>query len=603
MPVQRIGTAGADTFEVGAGDIAGSTFSGGAGFDTLQLIATTHSRFDFQAVGTLSGMEQIRGTRFTDYISLNMDQLSQITTFDSGPVSGGALEYKDIVELYGQAIDFRNKTLIGYHELQVMEDGAEITLNNKAHALLVDGTEASGERLRLVGVTLNAAERLAIHKAGIDYVTDDSNVTSSDLAPTLAGIAGDILAVAGGQAVRLDIGAAATISEDRALKSLRVSLDSWSDTKDRLYIDPSATNIQLVPGTFGDAVYVNTIEIGTVRQSDTFNTLDFSFNDKATPALAQELVRALVYRYDGAALPYGSNKVEIEVLDQGNRAATASFVLQHANLKPTDITAEGAFSVAENAQSWARVAVLEGQDPNADDRLTLSLVDDAGGLFDIDSFGNLEVAFGARLDYETARSHQVTVRATDRGGLWIDKVFTIAVTDIEDGGRTGPGGNPTTTIMGTNGVDVLRGSAADERILGLSGNDTLYGEGGVDAVSGGLGRDVLWGGAGRDVFIFDSKVAARRNTNVDKIKDFKVVDDTVSLSKGIFKALGKKQSTLGKDAFWAGSEAHDANDRVVYNKKTGALFYDADGTGSAAAIQIATLTKNLKMTHKDFFVI
>jgi serralysin len=33
------------------------------------------------------------------------------------------------------------------------------------------------------------------------------------------------------------------------------------------------------------------------------------------------------------------------------------------------------------------------------------------------------------------------------------------------------------------------------------------------------------------------------------------------------------------------------------------LYYDADGTGSQAQVQIATLSKNLKMTYKDFFVI
>ena len=42
---------------------------------------------------------------------------------------------------------------------------------------------------------------------------------------------------------------------------------------------------------------------------------------------------------------------------------------------------------------------------------------------------------------------------------------------------------------------------------------------------------------------------------------------------------------------------------IIYNKKTGALFYDQDGTGAHEAIQIATLSKNLKMTYHDFFVI
>ena len=36
------------------------------------------------------------------------------------------------------------------------------------------------------------------------------------------------------------------------------------------------------------------------------------------------------------------------------------------------------------------------------------------------------------------------------------------------------------------------------------------------------------------------------------------------------------------DAFFLCKEAHDANDRILYDKKTGGLWYDADGSGSHA---------------------
>jgi serralysin len=47
----------------------------------------------------------------------------------------------------------------------------------------------------------------------------------------------------------------------------------------------------------------------------------------------------------------------------------------------------------------------------------------------------------------------------------------------------------------------------------------------------------------------------------------------------------------------------DKEDRILYHKKGGALFYDPDGTGSAKAIQFATITKNLAIKAKDFYVI
>ena len=52
-----------------------------------------------------------------------------------------------------------------------------------------------------------------------------------------------------------------------------------------------------------------------------------------------------------------------------------------------------------------------------------------------------------------------------------------------------------------------------------------------------------------------------------------------------------------------GGAGDGAEDRIVYDKATGALFYDADGTGGAAQIRFATLAKGLKMTYADFFVI
>jgi Ca2+-binding RTX toxin-like protein len=60
---------------------------------------------------------------------------------------------------------------------------------------------------------------------------------------------------------------------------------------------------------------------------------------------------------------------------------------------------------------------------------------------------------------------------------------------------------------------------------------------------------------------------------------------------------------LSSAAFWIGSKAHDSTDRIIYDNKTGALLYDADGTGSGAATLIATMSKELKLAHHDFYVI
>ncbi len=50
-------------------------------------------------------------------------------------------------------------------------------------------------------------------------------------------------------------------------------------------------------------------------------------------------------------------------------------------------------------------------------------------------------------------------------------------------------------------------------------------------------------------------------------------------------------------------KAHDASDRIIYEKDTGRLFYDADGTGTVAGVYFATLTNKASITVKDFYVI
>lgn len=61
--------------------------------------------------------------------------------------------------------------------------------------------------------------------------------------------------------------------------------------------------------------------------------------------------------------------------------------------------------------------------------MSFALADSAGGRFAI-SGGKLVVA--GSIDYEAARTHTVMVRATDSGGLTLDKLFTITVSNVNE---------------------------------------------------------------------------------------------------------------------------------------------------------------------------
>ncbi|NBJ09983.1 calcium-binding protein [Microvirga arsenatis] len=152
----------------------------------------------------------------------------------------------------------------------------------------------------------------------------------------------------------------------------------------------------------------------------------------------------------------------------------------------------------------------------------------------------------------------------------------------------------------------LTGTAFNDQYIGTRFNDQLKGAAGDDRLEGAEGKDTLTGDAGKDVFVFKSMLNAR--TNKDKITDFNVRDDSIWLDSAVFTKLGRsgsedKPAQLKKAYFTIGDKAKDRNDYLIYDKAKGVLLYDADGSGQGKAVAIATLSKNLKMTNADFFVI
>ncbi|WP_167671249.1 calcium-binding protein [Microvirga terricola] len=146
----------------------------------------------------------------------------------------------------------------------------------------------------------------------------------------------------------------------------------------------------------------------------------------------------------------------------------------------------------------------------------------------------------------------------------------------------------------------LTGNGIDNTIVGNTANNKLSGGLGNDTLKGELGNDTLTGGKGKDVFTFDAKL--NKSKNVDKITDFNAKDDTIYLSKSIFSKISKK-GTLKASMFKIGDAAADKDDRIIFNKKTGSLSYDADGSGKGAAVEFARIDKKVALTFKDFYIV
>jgi Ca2+-binding RTX toxin-like protein len=257
------------------------------------------------------------------------------------------------------------------------------------------------------------------------------------------------------------------------------------------------------------------------------------------------------------------------------------------NRAPSNITLTTT-SVAEDTAVGTTIASLRSSDPDGDS-LTYTLVDAAGGPFGLNG---TDLVLRNALDFETSSSHAIAVRVQDAYGGLFTKTLTLNVRNVLE---TIP-----LVKRGTSKDEQVVGESGNDKLYGLSGSDQIFGQDGNDTLYGGAGNDVLDGGNGKDVFVFDLKPTAR--TNLDHMQNFVAKDDTIHLSKKIFSKLAKK-GVLSKDAFVIGDRVHDKEDRIIYYKKGGGLFYDPDGTGKAKAVQFASIDKNLGITHKDFWVI
>jgi hypothetical protein len=97
---------------------------------------------------------------------------------------------------------------------------------------------------------------------------------------------------------------------------------------------------------------------------------------------------------------------------------------------PTDIVLAGG-TVKENVVAGTVVATLSAVDPDAGDTFTYKLASSEAVLFELDG-NQIKLKQGAVLDYEQARSHDLTVTVTDKAGLTYSEAFTIQVQDIAE---------------------------------------------------------------------------------------------------------------------------------------------------------------------------
>lgn len=151
-------------------------------------------------------------------------------------------------------------------------------------------------------------------------------------------------------------------------------------------------------------------------------------------------------------------------------------------------------------------------------------------------------------------------------------------------------------IDGTRRDDEIYGYGGNDNLQGHRGNDLIEGGGGNDKIKGGEDHDTLSGNAGADSFIFN-KIGAAHS---DVLKDFEHGTDRFLLDSFTLTSLDPGKLSAGE--FVAGTKALDGNDHIIYNEKTGDLYFDSDGNGTHKQFLLAHLDNKEHLTAGDFFV-
>jgi VCBS repeat-containing protein len=475
--VQNVGTtdffngspASDDTLTL-LNDVSGITVNLQEGNNTLNLAAGTNSLTAFN-------VQHINGSASDDVLTMLNDAGGDIIDLGAGndtlnlTVFTGGVTVANVEHVIGSAnTDF-------------------ITIANAAGTTTVTGG-GSGDFITASAATdviryTDASESSAA--TGEDTVTNFDAAHDSFLLDGVAGLAGSvhfmasgvldgslatpraeaILTNSGGQTLlQIDVNGDGTIGAGDITVIMNNLTGTLSDANFAVITPNHAPTDIMLSGTIVPENSAPGSVVGLFSDMDPDAgdgaTYAFTSNPGALFAIVNgnQLVTTAPLDYEATA----SHQVGILVTDAAGATFSKNFQIDVTNVNeaPTGISLTNA-SIAENAPGFTVVGSLSAIDPDAGDTATYTLVNDAGGLFSLAA--NLLMTT-VPLDFEQAASHQITVRATDAGGLTVDRTFTIATTNV----------NEAPTAVALSNASIAENSAANTVVGALSAIDPDAGD-------------------------------------------------------------------------------------------------------------------------------
>ncbi|MCS6288724.1 MAG: DUF4347 domain-containing protein [Nitrospira sp.] len=447
----RVSTDGGANYSTLGGGIFSSAANTGSGAASLNLSGymSANTRIQFIVTGT-GGGERL----YVDnvQVSYQTNEAPTITSNGGGSTASvNVAENTSTVATVTAADANAGQTLT--YSISGGADAAKFTINSSTGQLssvttpnYESPTDSGGNNI--YDVTVQVSDGIG----GVDTQAIAVTVTNVNEAPTITSLSGDSLSYNEGDgAVVIEQGGNALVTDVDSTNldtgTLTVSIPAGGDSaEDVLSIRNQGTGAGQI-GVSGNTLTYSGVTIGTFTGGSSGGNLVITFNSNATPTAVTALIKNITYQNTDTNAPTTGVRTVRYVLTDGDDGTSANYdttvTVSGVNDAPTDLNLS-ANTVAENAANGMVVGTVSETDSDSGDSKTYSLADAAGGRFAIDSStGQITVANGSLLNYETAASHSVTVRVTDSGGLTYDEAFAINLTNVNEAPA---GADPTITI-------------------------------------------------------------------------------------------------------------------------------------------------------------
>ncbi|MFV3338985.1 peroxidase family protein [Pseudomonas sp. NY15349] len=473
----------------------------------------------------------LNGTYNPGQLVIIREILNGTDSYDTAVFSGVSTDYSVVVDgnsvIVTDLVAGRDGVdhLTGIERLQFSDSsqasgvGTAVNAGPTGHLAILDAatglrndTSVSGQLLRVSNVAVHDADNVGAGNASgavngpIAYYWQVERLPGS-------GVYEDITFVAAGEVSRA-IGSTYRVTDDVAGLNIRVR-GVYQDTKGTLEIVDSSPNNAPTAGPTVTGLLVQnqtlTANTATIVDADGLSNPQFTFQWQSNRGLGWvNIAGAISSTFVLTQEQVGQNmRVLVSYVDDvGVHESIASDILDpvaNVNDAPT-----GAVLISDTTPVQGQtLTALTGTIADLDGLGTFSFQwqQGTGGVFS-DIIGATAATFTPGLD-QGGQQLQVIVRYTDAFGA--QESLTSAATAAVPG----------LALVGTNGADILIGSAGNDVISGLDGADQLFGGLGNDILNGGLGADAMTGGGGNDTFVVDNvgdTVSEALNGGVDLVQ-------------------------------------------------------------------------------------